>query len=107
MPDRLWMSLRSCFGYRYSSGYRCSVGLVPCTLVLALGCPACPGRTLVACLGPSHMPANDEEMTAVLVTGCAMPCRPTHERIRRVKDWIEVEEALARLTAGVPLASSV
>jgi hypothetical protein len=29
--------------------------------------------------------------------------RPTHRRIRRVKDWIEVEEALALLAVGATL----
>jgi hypothetical protein len=30
--------------------------------------------------------------------------RPTHARIRRVKDWTEVEEALALLASGAALS---
>ena len=30
---------------------------------------------------------------------CDGACRPDHPRIRRVQDWIEVEDALSKLAA--------
>lgn len=36
------------------------------------------------------------QLDGLTVMGCAV-CRPVHPQIRRVKDWIEVEEALALL----------
>ena len=33
---------------------------------------------------------------------CVEVCRPDHPRIRRVQDWIEVEDALSEL-AALPL----
>ena len=37
-----------------------------------------------------------------LLMFCDEVCRPDHPRIRRVQDWIEVEDALSELAALPP-----
>ncbi len=60
-----------------------------------------PLRKLAADSAASGPPPRCATCGSALST-LAGACRPAHPRIRRVRDWTEVEEALAELALRLP-----